>query len=527
MAQASLRARVVVPVTLVILLAIPVSWSAISPDASGMLFGHVEEIPARPADLLRGLFDRTTQRWLEKTVDVRLGFREHLVRTFNEIAFRLFRQAPGVRLYATPEHGLYSGMSLDSLNADLTGKRALKNMLREDAAKLLQAQQQLAAAGKYFVVVIAASKPYVYAEGLPGRYLVNGKGGPDVRFVDFGAILEAAGVNVIDGGDVLRRLTRETGTQTHAFAGVHWNYYSGCVVAGKLLDQARARYRQDAPAMDCGDPVAGPLHDTDIDGLKWLNIWSDGGLAVPTPYPSATARGSGWRPKMLLVGDSFAEQMLQPMQQAGIYDRLVISRYLRTREVMEHGWAQATSRSEVKESEQIWPELIADVAEADIVVLQVVDYNLRRRWFGFPEGLVAAMTAAKGQVHLRQVAGAHGRESDGKDWWHWIDMAARFESRALFPDPDSKRSRVDFTYGTLGPQTLSVTLRSRSGAERRTLLRVAQATERARFEGVFDLDAADVLAIEIKTDGPSMPLSPSDPRQAALVVRNLTLSPVR
>ena len=430
-----------------------------------------------------------------------------------------------MRLYSTPEHGLYSGMSLDALNLFIRNRQGTEEQLRRDAADLLRAQRWLADHGKHFVVVVAASKPFVYAHGLGSQHVLGGDCDAVDRAVGIGRILAAEGVNVIDGQAVLRQLVKERGIETHAFAGVHWNYYAGCTVAAKLLDQVRSAYRQEAPALDCGPGMPSPLRATDMDGLGWLNIWTDGGLSRPTPYAEATARPTGWRPRMVIVGDSFSEQLIQPLQQAGVYDRLVISRYLRTREVMDKDWAQVTAKGEAASANQIWPELIGDIAAADIVVLQVADYNLGRRWYDFANGLEAAVSGGKGGLRLVQVTGQHGREENASEWWHWIDGAARFDVLPSFLAEKSRRTRISFGYGTLDRQKIEVVVTAAGGVSGRTQLSVPAATDRASFERVFDIDPATIQSVELRTDGRSRTLGPGDERRAALVVRNLALVP--
>ena len=371
---------------LVVLIASPALRLLYLRAPDGALYGYTDDVPSFPTNSMRAFFDRSFQHWVERYFDVNLGFREKLIRSFNELNFRLFREAPRLRLYATSTHGLYSKMSIDNLNDEVVRFKDLGERYRIEAAKLLLVQQRLHSLGKYFQVVIGTSKPYVYPDDLGGRYLVGGSSGIFDRAASFGKILREVGVNVIDGGPLLREFIRRTGVETHASTGVHWNYYAGCLVTQQLFVNLKSNSFATAPSLDCGEPHQGEPNMTDVDGLLLLNIWSQGGVSKPTAYPSKMNIGEyTWRPNILIIGDSFSGQIHYVLQETNAYSRLVKSTYFRTREVEDHSAATSTVRDIKADESIVRNELMKDLAESDVIVLQMVDYNVGRWGYGFPD----------------------------------------------------------------------------------------------------------------------------------------------
>jgi hypothetical protein len=321
-------------VILVILLALPaLRWLELrAPD--GVLYGYSDSLPSPPNNLVHAFFDRSLQHWVEKNFEISLGFRALLIRSFNELNFRLFRESPKLQLYTTSAHGLYSKMSIDSLNDEVVRRKILEERYRIEADKLLRVQRQLQSQGKHFEVIIATSKPYVYPNSLGLRYLAGGSSGIFERAANFGNALHDAGVNVIDGGPLLRKFAAKTILETHPDSGVHWNYYAGCLVAHELLNNIRNRKFANIPMLDCGKPHLADPHMVDVDGLLLLNIWSNGGVAKPMPYPTILKNDKViWRPDIVFVGDSFSDQIRYALQQANAYSVMTTSSYFKLRQI--------------------------------------------------------------------------------------------------------------------------------------------------------------------------------------------------
>ena len=376
----------VLSMILVAILALPTArWFALrAPD--GALYGYTDDVPKPPNDLLHAFFDKSLQQWVQKYFEVNLGFRPFLIRSFNELTFRAFKEAPKLRLYNTEAHGLYSKMSIESLNGDVVNRKSLEDRYHIEAKKLLQVQQRLQAKGKYFEVIIGTSKAYVYPDGLGNRFLVGGSNGIFERAASFGKLLQETGVNVIDGGPLLRDFVARTGIPTHPDSGVHWNYFAGCLIAHQLLDNIRIRQFPDAPVLDCGEPIMQEPHWVDVDGLMLLNIWSKGGVAKLTPYPTIRKNDdSVWRPNIVFIGDSFSDQIRYALQQANTYSSMMMSGYFRNRAFDDRITNTIMPVDNMADENTIHKAIMTDIENSQVVVLQMVDYNVGRWEYGFAD----------------------------------------------------------------------------------------------------------------------------------------------
>ena len=511
-------------VLLVLGLAAPaLRWLAIDgPD--GRLYGYADEIPPRPAPGWPSFQDKSLQRWVEKYADVHVGFRMALVRSFNELNFRLFREAPRLQLYATPAHGLYSKMSLDSVHEQVARRAVLDADYRRTAKKLAQVQQLLAARGKVFEVVIASSKAYVYPEGLEGKFTRGRASDPAFGGASFADALRAEGVRFVDGSAILRAVAA-TGIQTHADSGVHWNYYAGCLVVRALVDDIRSMRPDAMDRIDCGAPRLEDPHLVDLDGWSLLNIWSSAGLREPTPYPTLAARAApkDGAPKMLFVSDSFVDQLLYPLQATAAYRRLVTSNYFKLRQVDDRTDPRAASTPTTQDENAIRGDLMQDVVDSDVVVLELVDYNLWRLDYGFADYLLARAEGLARIAHGDAI-GAYDRESDATSTWNWVREAVEFRLHPQFVDPARRRSIVRFQYVTRGPQTLTGNLVSTDGTAHRFVID-SRGDHLDPFEVVIDAPPDRLDRLTLASNAAPTPLGPHDARVASWMLKNLDIAP--
>ena len=128
----------------------------------------------------------------------------------------------------------------------------------------------------------------------------------------------------------------------------------------------------------------------------------------------------------------------------------------------------------------------------------------------------------QGQVRIASADGAYDRETDGINWWHWVERKVTFQLQPLYIPKEATQAKLHFEYGTRGKQTLTVHIRTRDGSSRKFLI-PNQGDAPATFEKTIDLPPNEISEISIETDGTALPLSKSDPRVAAWMIRNLDM----
>jgi len=131
----------------------------------------------------------------------------------------------------------------------------------------------------------------------------------------------------------------------------------------------------------------------------------------------------------------------------------------------------------------------------------------------------------RGQILIASVSGAYDRERDAKTWWHWVERKVSFTLQPRFVSKDVTKTKLRFEYTTRGKQTLVLRIIKRDGSSREVLLQ-SNGDAPERFDQVIDVSPIELAGISIETDGKASPLGDRDPRMAAWMVRNVSITPV-
>lgn len=130
-----------------------------------------------------------------------------------------------------------------------------------------------------------------------------------------------------------------------------------------------------------------------------------------------------------------------------------------------------------------------------------------------------------GQIQIASVNGAYDRETNGRNWWHWVERKVAFQLQPLYISKEATQAKLHFEYGTRGKQTLTVHIRTRDGSSRKFLI-PSQGDAPATFEKTIDLPPSELTEVSIETDGQASRLGEQDARMAAWTIRNLNVTPV-
>lgn len=129
-----------------------------------------------------------------------------------------------------------------------------------------------------------------------------------------------------------------------------------------------------------------------------------------------------------------------------------------------------------------------------------------------------------GLIRIASVAGAYDRESDGLNWWRWVEHKVIFELQPLFVSKVATQTRLRFEYGTRGGQTLTVRIRARDEIIWQFKLD-GQRDSFATFDKLIDIPPIKIAEVSIESDGQASPLGEQDTRVASWVIRNMTIAP--
>jgi hypothetical protein len=131
----------------------------------------------------------------------------------------------------------------------------------------------------------------------------------------------------------------------------------------------------------------------------------------------------------------------------------------------------------------------------------------------------------RGKVRITSVVGAYDRESDGQNWWHWVEHKVTFKLQPLFIPKDTTQTKLHFEYGTRGRQTLTLRIIKLDGSSKVILLQSMDDTP-VIFDKVIDIPPSELAEISIETNGKASHLGEQDARMAAWIILNLTITAV-
>lgn len=131
--------------------------------------------------------------------------------------------------------------------------------------------------------------------------------------------------------------------------------------------------------------------------------------------------------------------------------------------------------------------------------------------------------AHAGRIVLGEASGTHQRETDGANWWYWVEHGAHFPVLAQGAAADAGRTRLRFEVLLRGAQTLTLRVVQRDGGVQERQLHGADGAT-LNFDEVFALAPANVAELVIDSDGQATRLGPQDARLGAWMIRNIALS---
>ncbi len=270
---------------------------------------------AKPIQLWRGVINREWQPFLEQRFMMHIhGLRAFLILSYNEARHRLFPSRPNAGYVWTPELGYYPVDSIRRLNQDVLRHDVIEQHYQRAARRLRILQEILSHHGVTMIVVAPPPKARIYPEYI-ARYLIVPSASIMNQAISYGDVLEKNGVNVLN---VQRAFLEGKSSSPWAFfatTGFHWNFWAACTETDAILRRVETLTQHSFFKVDCSDVEYGRSKGADADIAAILNIFSTQKVIGETPFPRFVQRGvdSGYAPKMIIIGDSFSDQILHSL----------------------------------------------------------------------------------------------------------------------------------------------------------------------------------------------------------------------
>jgi hypothetical protein len=127
-------------------------------------------------------------------------------------------------------------------------------------------------------------------------------------------------------------------------------------------------------------------------------------------------------------------------------------------------------------------------------------------------------------IRVGKCDGGYARESNGTDWWCWVNNKVSFKLQPVVSTQPAFKSKLTFEYLAKGMQTLKIQIKGSDGFVETLSLR-ANIEGNSRYEHIISVAPSVLQQITIETDGQATLLGNGDSRSAAWMIRNLSIKP--
>jgi hypothetical protein len=139
--------------------------------------------------------------------------------------------------------------------------------------------------------------------------------------------------------------------------------------------------------------------------------------------------------------------------------------------------------------------------------------------------LSAKLVDRNGLIEFDSVKGGYNRETDGLNWWYWVESKISFVLHSISVPDDVNRFNLKFEYSTRGKQALVIKILTIDGEERHFKLQ-SNSDDLVTFDRLIDISPNKLTVITFETNGLAHPLSDQDTRLASWMIRNVNLTPI-
>lgn len=280
------------------------------------LYGVVSDAPFPSFswhDVSRGTFQSAFETWLNQ----HMGFRTEAIRTECQINLSCFRES-SIKTGDAPIIGeqnfVFARVYVDAFNR----RQNLRNFNPDAMAqKLRRLQDGLQKRGKAFLFLISPSKAEIYPEYIPPRFTarIPGDAGTYSRLIE---ALNTQGVRTIDGHTLFMDCKAHSPLLLFPPGGIHWLPYSVAFVLEQTTRELERQIGRPMVHLTC-DSITAASADMGgeyVDVASMLNTWSTPhwDVRIPDPCFSTPPGAEPYRPRLLMVGDSFAFGLINLMQ---------------------------------------------------------------------------------------------------------------------------------------------------------------------------------------------------------------------
>ena len=275
------------------------------------LTGVVAEAP-QPEITLSKITSQELQLWTESHLKLNFGFRELLIRLYNQYRWDVFGQSVQLerkKLYYGDDGWLYeSGYVEEYYHGKWRsyGKDSadVAFMLNEEAFRLYQLQHILEENGTHLFVLLLPGKELVYPEHVPQTN--DFQGTKKISAYEFyGKKFKELGINHIDIGQWFLEIKDSVDYPLYPQTGIHWSTYATLFVADSIINYMEQLGGMKMQHFTIGEREEVTLYpDDDLEQL--MNLLRPLPKSPNYYATSAIVKDStAFKPMLITIGDSY------------------------------------------------------------------------------------------------------------------------------------------------------------------------------------------------------------------------------
>jgi alginate O-acetyltransferase complex protein AlgJ len=273
--------------------------------------------PAPPLTL-SAIFSGNFQTKFEKWFGQNFGFRNHLVKTYNQILYSFFNESPtsGVgeglilgkakQIYGIHDVGSYIQLSPP------TGRDQLEAI----GIVFAELQTLLHKRGVTFIVLLTPNKATLYPEFLPNSLRHLSRYPENENYRGYRATLERHKVHFVDGVQILRAIKEQSAYPLFPRGGYHWNDLGAFHVLRELMAKMEELTGKTLIRLALnGIHVDYNGHGPDMDAAQPLNLlFPPFRFVCPRPLLTRVETPGCFKPRILFEGGSYNWVLLTLLQ---------------------------------------------------------------------------------------------------------------------------------------------------------------------------------------------------------------------
>lgn len=247
-------------------------------------------------------FNDTFQLAMEKSASQNTGFRNTLIRIYNQINYSLFQKANAEKTIVGKDNYLFEeGYIIDYLGRNFMGEKFISE--NSQRMKAIQASlfEQL---GIHLLFVFEPGKASIYPEKIGNEYFPETK--TKSNYEQYSIIFNKLKINYLDLNAYFKTLKDTSQYPIYPATGVHWSTYGMHLAADTLLKFIKSQTSFDLPLLSWDTiTYSNTLKNIDFDLEKPMNLL----FQIPhqtLAYPEISIDTLGkFRPKVLTIADSY------------------------------------------------------------------------------------------------------------------------------------------------------------------------------------------------------------------------------